>query len=855
MKLCFELKTIPDLDLFKYQALSEQGVDGVLVKMESFLRQWQNISSIYKIQITLCINYDPDKPNGENISVYMLFSFEDERLKSSILSMMQASPISDFYAFVICEEIPDAISKRAYHHKHIIKKCERKRDCVKGEGRETIPLFFVETWKGNESGRLYDMLKSMSALNKTAAYCVVLRGTSAYSEVYTSLEKPITFLRNRTINRNSGEIKLIKDNNPSQPRDVAAEETLKVYEEFLKSVSSNPCYRANIYALADDEVTANLILSTACGESVEEGNWEIMRQSGGQYYQIDDYEQYNRTMPQSLKYWSTMFTLSEIAPFFRLPAIYDGENIKIKKETEPDAMAGELYLGTNPQGYDINIPVGLLKKHAFVCGVPGAGKTNTMLHICYTLWKKCRIPFLVMEPAKKEYRALAQTDIEELLVFSPSSGSKLSLTINPFEFPKGMSLSEHIQNLMDVFEGAFPLTPPLPALLDRAIEGVYEDYGWDTDDINDGEKTYPTMRELYDRLSFELEQTDYDGEVRGNMKSALEMRIGSLLRRDLGNVFDARYSTLSPESLLKYPIIIEMESLGRGPSNFMTLMLCTLIREVLRVDPNADSEMSVRHVIFIEEAHNLIAQSTGETGGDDANPKIAATNYIVAMLAEVRALREGIIIADQLPTAMAPEVIKNTNLKIVHRLTSSDDRGLIGSTMSASDMQVEALSTYLPGNALITYEGLLKPFRMQITAFELKDAPDTSDLLTLMRTREKQVAFSRFTTDVRLDKLKEKWESELNQMMVDYNKLVKDCSMLRTATIRDDIKELISIIIKDQLGIDEYIKPMRKILRKYQKTLKTSLVEYDDEFIEDAHKTIEKIENNVRLLVESCNDG
>lgn len=57
------------------------------------------------------------------------------------------------------------------------------------------------------------------------------------------------------------------------------------------------------------------------------------------------------------------------------------------------------------------------------------------------------------------------------------------MAINPFEFPKGLSLAEHIQNLMDVFEGAFPLTPPLPALLDRAIEGIYRVHGWDTDDV------------------------------------------------------------------------------------------------------------------------------------------------------------------------------------------------------------------------------------------------------------------------------------------------------------------------------------------------------------------------------------
>ena len=66
----------------------------------------------------------------------------------------------------------------------------------------------------------------------------------------------------------------------------------------------------------------------------------------------------------------------------------------------------------------------------------------------------------------------------------------------------------------------------------------------------------------------------------------------------------------------------------------------------------------------MEEAHNLIAAESQVDDPQNSNPKVAATAYIVKMLAEVRALREGIIIADQLPTAMAPEVIKNTNIKL-----------------------------------------------------------------------------------------------------------------------------------------------------------------------------------------------
>lgn len=486
-----------------------------------------------------------------------------------------------------------------------------------------------------------------------------------------------------------------------------------------------------------------------------------------------------------------------------------------------------------------------LSKHCatFVCGVPGAGKTNTMLGLCYNLWKQYRIPFLVLEPAKKEYRALAQTDIEDLIVFSPSAGSKFPLAINPFQFPKGMSLAEHIQNLDEVFEGAFPLVPPLPALLDRSIEAVYVDHGWDVEDINTGEREYPTMTELYKKLEEELAKTDYDGEVRGNMKSALEMRISTLLRRDLGNVFDVSRSTIMPENWTKYPVIIELESLGTGPSNFLTLMLCTLIRETLRIDPNGDLGKPVRHVIFIEEAHNLIAPQSSDTTGEDANPKSAATSYIVKMLAEVRALREGIVIADQLPTAMAPEVLKNTTLKLAHRITSEDDRSLIGSTMAASEVQLEELSTYLPGETLVYYEGLLKPFKLRINMFPQKDAPDTEQLFELMKSKPMHQKAMLFTVQSRLVKIQMQWIEEWKIATQIYDKLIEDCNQLQDRAGDGALKESLSEIMRDQLGMNNSLNVLKRLVSKHKIWVRDfpQLPKDYVEFQEKAEKDIEAI--------------
>lgn len=852
MLIAYKLTSIPDISLSKYQIMAGNGIDRLREWTDDFLRQWQKISAIYEIEINYIVRYNPKNCDGEKIEFYIVFKLENNELVDYLSNLMKASQLTDAYKMVRIEEIP--FQKEVFKKKIQLKKCERKRSSDVGN-EDRIDLFYVETWENNKNSRLIDLYKTMENFDTEIVYRVVLKGVDSYEKVYSSLEKPIEYLKNKSSNGETNIIKLSDNQRIFNSKDAFSGEILKTYEKFLKSVSSSPCFKGNVIIYSNNEIYGNILFNTVCGEVIEKGNWESTVWKSGEFHILDNYEELSNIMPKTLRYWPTYYTLDEIKEFFRFPMLYEGECIGIKKETDPINCEGELYLGKNTQ--NISIPLDLLKKHAFVCGVPGSGKTNTMLHLCYNLWKKYSVPFLVLEPAKKEYRALAQTDIDDLIVFSPSSGSKFPMAINPFEFAKGLSLSEHIQNLMDVFEGAFPLTPPLPALLDRAIEGIYNDHGWDADDINDGNREYPTISELYERLEFELKNTDYDGEVRGNMKSALEMRIGGLLRRDLGNVFDVKISSLKPEDLIEHPIIIEMESLGTGPANFMTLMICTLIREVLKANPKGTDSRSVRHVIFIEEAHNLIANATGEMIGGDANPKVAATNYIVKMLAEVRALREGIIIADQLPTTMAAEVLKNTGLKIVHRLTAEDDREIMGSMMSANTTQIESIATYMPGDALVSYEGLMRPFQLKIKEFNLKDAPTTEKLYELMLKRILQRHVSKETFAIRLEKNKQNWLKEWHIAVIVFEQLQNDCLKIKLVKSVKEYEALANTIVKDQLGLERCIENLKKMVNKYRITMSLAMdvEESDKDFYEHMNDGIQKIKRNTQIILQKNNKG
>lgn len=751
-ELWYKVQQLPDLTLNKYASLEGSGVDGVIEKHIAFLRQLNRKGIVSVLSYHLFYFYvcpgdkSMDNP-GHRLQIFIMVRGDDEAM-NNVPALIEASPLSDFFCFepqhirenenIVPLGIKSALDEKGYEFPQFgvcsfLTKTETLLPVGMSDGDD---YYMLREWEMNEDGRLYNMCKMMEALNRTSLYRVDLYPVEKSLSLRESLRKPMNILRKRQDERGL-----------NSRRDYDGKDVLKNYEDLIEKYDSSPHFISNIMVFANTREDSASILDAAGSESLLKGKYSMatffstftplsfLKNDLGPLENLRDRMVMRPGRPGlivcrddtaclTLNYLPTMFSLEEIAPFFRLPALYDGEVIQLPKETAPVAVekSGSLFLGKDKNGYDVYFPLKLLPKHAFISGVPGSGKTNTMHHITSSLWKDHHIPFLVLEPAKQEYRALINDpEMKGLYLFSPNADMSFPLHINPFEMSKGTLVAEHIRRLCSVFEGAFPLEAPMPFLLDTAIEAVYRELDWIPEHVYTGTETkkdsnlkrpLPTMSMLYRRLEQELKATQYSDEVRGNLESALKVRIGSLLRREMGDVFDVPESTFPPEKWLEVPAIIELESMGTGPANFLTLMLCSLIRETLKVDPYYHGD--VRHVIFIEEAHNLIGPESEEQTGADADPKRAATAFIVKMLAEVRALKEGIVIADQLPTVMAQEVLKNTGLKIGLRITSSDDRSLLGSTMAASALQLEQMATFSIGEALIFYEKLMRPFNMRI---------------------------------------------------------------------------------------------------------------------------------------------
>lgn len=379
----------------------------------------------------------------------------------------------------------------------------------------------------------------------------------------------------------------------------------------------------------------------------------------------------------------------------------------------------------------------MLNRHALIAGVTGSGKTNTVFHLLTQLWDQ-RIPFLVLEPAKTEYRALLDhpTIGPELRVFTPGDENVSPLRINPFEVEEGISVTTHIDLLKSVFNASFGMWNPLPQILERCIHAVYTDCGWDparggnTRLENDhwpmanvDPLAYPTLTQLYQKVDEVVDNLGYADRVSSDIKAALMTRLNSLRIGAKGMMLDVHRSVPLAE-LLRQPTVIELEGIGDDDEKaFIMGLLMVRIYEHLRGRGALEGTV-LQHLTVIEEAHRLLANVTVGNNPEQANTRGKAVETFANMLSEVRAYGESFLVAEQIPSKLAPDVMKNTNLKVVHRVVSEDDRKALGGTMNMGEDQIEMLATLRTGQAAVFSEGDDKPLLVKVPYAKLVAGAD-----------------------------------------------------------------------------------------------------------------------------------
>lgn len=464
------------------------------------------------------------------------------------------------------------------------------------------------------------------------------------------------------------------------------------------------------------------------------------------------------TLPYRVQRLHRLADLDEVSSFFRLPIPVqvgfpgfelDVGNTGRQSSESRQPRVSQVDLGqfsddTAKTQLSAAFDRGGLVKHGLIVGVPGSGKTTAMFSILHQLWTppddQARIPFIVLEPAKTEYRALKRMDAfrDEMLVFTMGDERTSPFRLNPFEVQTGIPLESHVSRLNACFTGAFNLFDPLPLLLDKAIRDTYEAKGWFHDSVG-GEPglVTPTLSDLCRQTRLVMKSAGYSARLRDDFNAALLQRLESLRRGSKGRMLDTRQS-IPFAWLMEKPVILELDALNESEKSLLMMFILTFVYEYARATRRSGSPL--RHVMLVEEAHSLIGRGGSSHSEFRANPKEEAIRLFVRMLAEMRALGEGILIADQLPTALAPEAVKQTNLKVLMRMTAMDDRLEIGNTMDLGEAELKAVTRFKSGQAYVYLEEWDRVRRIQMPDFKgqrnLEVPPDRQALALAMNSFE-----------------------------------------------------------------------------------------------------------------------
>jgi len=419
-----------------------------------------------------------------------------------------------------------------------------------------------------------------------------------------------------------------------------------------------------------------------------------------------------------------VITAEEASEFFRLPVgsntVYAGltvnESDKASRTYADNIVGGgDISIGIlKSSSHDDSIGISLkdLTKHMLIVGTPGSGKTTFSVSLLDRLWKDHKIPFLVIEPAKNEYRALVQS-IPDLQVFTPGKNFISPFVFNPFMPPKNVKLETYKSTLKTAFAAAVSMSTPLDKIFEEAVNNCYSDFHWLDTYTSDDKGRIFNITDFIKCFEETFEGIGYTGDA-NNIGRAGLVRLQSLV-----NLFDNYYS-IPIEDLLKKPTVIELAAIENGYQKALIISLL-LLSILAYVNSNYIGEGNLRNVILLEEAHVLLDADTN-AGEGEANPSAIAQGLIKRMLAEIRSYGVGIVIADQSPRKVTEDVVALTDIKLAFRLVEANDKQIIANSSNMNETQKERLARLKPGEAFLFFGKLDEPEEIKTEDYRLANS-------------------------------------------------------------------------------------------------------------------------------------
>ena len=403
----------------------------------------------------------------------------------------------------------------------------------------------------------------------------------------------------------------------------------------------------------------------------------------------------------------------ECAEFGRNVVTYD-----LAYENSEQLELGNIFHMNHIEENRVELAKKSLASHTFITGSTGSGKSNTVYQLIEKARKK-NVKFLVVEPAKGEYKHVFGT-CKDVSVFGTNPSLTPILRINPFSFPEGVHVLEHLDRLVEIFNVCWPMYAAMPAVLKSAVEKSYKDCGWDMiRSVNTyGEVLYPSFADVAKNIKEIIDNSEFDKDNKGAYKGSLLTRLESLTNGINGMIFTC--DEISNKDLFDENVIVDLSRVGSSETKSLIMGMLVLKLQQYRMTSNA-MNVELKHITVLEEAHNLLKRTSTEQSSESANLIGKSVEMLTNSIAEMRTYGEGFIIADQAPGLLDMSVIRNTNTKIIMRLPDQTDRELVGRSANLNEDQITELAKLPCGVAAVYQNEWVQPVLCKIDKHKTVD--------------------------------------------------------------------------------------------------------------------------------------
>ncbi|MBT3193969.1 MAG: ATP-binding protein [Verrucomicrobia bacterium] len=748
----FELGEVPDPDYSPFRNLTKNPRSAMWEAMQHLVRF---IGDLPPHSVTVCIRFilNPNpRALGPQTRLRVLVGVRgrSKKLTETLAKLLIDGPVSRF--FPLRPVSAPSISSKLTACCHITRSHAAATPLTSPEFNVDVPdkYFTCIPFQPNEQNEYLSLDRVLDGVDEQALLDICIEPTniappreshSRYLERLQSIHRPRAWSSRDVMT--TDEDPLADDVRTSQDRliltplhrpDGAAQDVRRI-QQLLQETFRQPYLAFHMIAMAKTTATARLIGSTLAENAFQDGSYDVRVHARKEDIHriragVKALKTIKRRKISALNVQCGILgndplvdllysaSVQEMLGAFRLPVAGSGSPLCMRCNTDPPHVDDkELII----LGHDLRSTRHLQRTSrgignedmvlsAFLTGLPGKGKTTSEIHLATQLCGR-GVPLLMIECAKTEMRALKRhcnhkdPAVRRLArgmhIYTPGNEMLSPLRHSLLEVGPGMSVAGKIDSLSKCFEAAMPMGGPLSSILIEALEDTY-------DSAKSLDRS-PSIEDLMRAARAAVRRKQYSSSTSSDLEAALETRLGRLTRGAIGPVFRCSRSLPAIDDIFHSYTAIELEWFDDSYcSCLFTLSLLTQLRAALRSMPPAKTVP--RLVVFISEAHRILGRSSGAAPSEDnPDPKAYVVETLCQMLAELRALGVGVVISDQTPSALAPEVINLTGTKLAFQLVANADREAIGGAMLFGQDEYDNIARLRTGEAYLFTKGYYAP--------------------------------------------------------------------------------------------------------------------------------------------------